>query len=281
MGAVQLHRRARFDMAPGVPYTAHHRVLGERAGRLGRGRLVALHRPAGAWRRPPADRPLRLPGVDVNDTPQGGGGESGSRRPTEDGPIIAGLTREGCMIPAGNVPVRLGLEGPGRGGRVRPRRLADHLPGGVHPRQRAAAAAATPRSRSPPMTIHNAVATIRDDVDADAAASTARCSRAAGGGPATSSSSTRVRRDRDQRRHGHAGRHAARRRAATRGRCRARNVSAARLRARAGWPTGAQTVSVTVKDAAGNPAGVHAHGQRRRHAAVGAAAAAVGAYARS
>ena len=217
--------------------------------------------------------------LDVADLPQGGVNQGGwvSEAYTEDGPIIAGLAREGCTIARGQLPVRLGLQGPGRGGRVRPRRLADHLPGGVHPRQ-----------RLPQRQRHRVPARRRDDLQRRRddprrrqrrrCSSTARCSRAAGGGPATSWSSTAADASGISARHGHA--RAARfptpcsyTRPAP-----CANVSAARLPL-SGLADGAQTVSVTVKDAARQPRDLDAHGQRRRHAALGAAAAAVGAHA--
>ena len=126
---------------------------------------MALHRAAGTV----VDR-LRIARygyrfLDEPDNPQGGVNQGGwiSEAYTEDGPIIAGFAREGCTMPAEQLPLRLGLQGPGRGGRVRPRRLADHLPGGLHPRERLPQ---RQRRRVPArrVTIHNAVATIRDDV---------------------------------------------------------------------------------------------------------------------
>ena len=185
------------------------------------------------------------------------------------------LHARGLHDARGQLPLRLGLQGPGRGGRVRPRRLADHLPGGVHPR---VGLPQRQRQRVP--------ARRRDDLQRRRDDPRRRRPDAAGRRPAAGrrlaashrrAGRHRVGRERDQRAHGHPGRHAS---------DAVQLHAPGALRERLRGAAGAERTGRRRADGrrhrqgrGGQPGDRDAHGQRRRHAAVGAAAAAVGAHA--
>ena len=219
--------------------------------------------------------------LDGADQPEGGVNQGGwvSEAYTEDGPIIAGFAREGCtMTPRAPDLCDWGSTDPSRrrsSSTSTPRRSPTRW------RASAAAAAASGQRRGVPLAARDDPQRGRDDprrrqrrrcsVDGPAARGRlAAAGRRAG--------RDRGRRERDQRRHGLA--RAARSptpcsytRPAPCG-----NVDAARLPL-SGLADGAQTVARHRQGRRGQPDDLDPHRQRRRHAAVRAAAAAVGAHA--
>ena len=268
---------AAFDITPGCPFTAiTASSASARAGFF-----------EAAWWRftaPPGtvvDR-LRIARygyrfLDVADNPQGGVNQGGwvSEAYTEDGPIIAGLAREGCTMPADNYLCDWGSKDPAAA-------VEFDLDASQVTYQVACIRGSGCRSGSDAafplaaVTIHNAVATIRDDVTptlqvdgpllaggwrrpsdelvvtASDASGISAVTATPGGALPTPCSYTRP--------------------------APCANVSAARLPL-SGLADGAQTVSVTVKDAAGNPATSTHTVNVDGTPPYGAAAAAVGAHA--
>ena len=243
---------AAFDLTPGCPFTA---ITASSAS------ARAAFFEAAWWRftAPPGtvvDR-LRIARygyrfLDEADNPQGGVNQGGwvSEGYTEDGPIVAGLTREGCTLPAGNYLCEWGSKDPAAAVEFDldasqiTYQVACIRGGGC----RSGSDAAFPLAA---VTIYNAVATIRDDVSptlqvdgpllasgwrrptdelvvtASDASGISALTATPGGTLPTPCSYTRP--------------------------APCANLSAARLPL-TGLTDGAQTVSVTAKDAAGNPA---------------------------
>ena len=265
---------AAFDITPGCPFTAITAAAASARAGFFEAAWWRFTAPPGDGRRPPADRPLRLPLPRCRRQP------AGRRQPGRLD--LGGLHRgradrlrvraRGLHDPRQRLPVRLGFEGPGRGRGIRPRRHADHLPGGLHPRQRlpqrqrrrvpAGRRDDPQRGRDDPRR-HGAEAERDGTAARGRLAQTIRPDRR-----------DRLRRDRDQLRDGVPGRRAGdpvRLRPAGAVREREPRPHRDRARRRAAGDRG------DGQGRRGQPRDLDAQRHRRRHAAVRAAAAAVGA----